>query len=1352
MVEVNDFNAIRISLASPEQIRSWSYGEVTEPETINYRTLKPEKDGLFCERIFGPTKNFECYCGKYKKIRYRGITCDRCGVTVEHSRVRRTRMGHIELAAPVAHIWFAKGVPSRLALLLDVSPRKLERVLYFAQYIVISVDKTAWQDRIEQVKAEVAQLLFELEKAFDEQTKEIEANSRALKDQEVTEKVSQLKRDFDKKKDELQNKISEIENLQPLKLLNENQYQELKKYGDFFEAGMGAEAILQILHNINLDELRQELITVIRSSPGQRRKKANKRLRVVEAFWRSGNKPAWMILTVLPVLPPELRPIVQLDGGRFATSDLNDLYRRVINRNNRLRRLLDLGAPDIIICNEKRMLQEAVDALIDNGRRGRLPAAASTHKLKSLSDMLRGKQGRFRQNLLGKRVDYSGRSVIVSGPELKLHQCGLPKHMALELFKPFIMRRLVEQGYAHNIKSARRQVEKARPEVWDILKEVVKERPVLLNRAPTLHRLSIQAFEPVLIDGSAIQIHPLVCSAFNADFDGDQMAIHIPLSKAAVKEARERMLSTQNMLLPSCGEPVMTPTLDMVLGCYYLTNIRPKDKDEIKHFVNFEEAKIAYELGITSMDEEIIVKTENLGLISIDNEGTVQGGYLDGQKLKTSIGRILFNDILPPDLLPCLASSRLFFSDTTSNVPTNWFINQNMNKAILKVLVSDCYHLLGNTPTATMLDNLKQVGFEYATKSGTTIAAHDIEVPGSKAKLLEEGNEKIAVIESQFNRGLITEDERYNRAVQVWTETTDKIKETVSQSLDHYGGVYMMATSGAKGNIGQITQMAGMRGLMTDPSGRIIDFPIKSSFREGLNVMEYFISTHGARKGLADTALRTSDAGYLTRRLIDVSQDLIIFQEDCGTEEGIWLFERSDQKLLASLYDRLIGRLAAADIIDPNSGETLVQRNEEISEAKAKQIVEAGITQVYARSPLCCRSRRGICQYCYGRDLAQGGLVKPGTAVGIVAAQSIGEPGTQLTLRTFHTGGVVGADITSGLPRVEELFEARVPRGLAIVTEIDGTAEIIDTEEVRKIKITSSDSYLDEYMLPQGSKLTVGSGEWIEAGTPITSSEPPPYEESDQQEQSVATTDHTLIARVSGNVIIEGERLYIQYEEKDEREYVVPSGSHIRIKSGSSVKAGDQLTDGAVDPQDILHIMGREAVQQYLVEEVQKVYRSQGVNISDKHIEIIIRQMLRRVRIESPGDTELLSGDLIDRFDYESTNAKVLAEGGEPATAQTVLLGITRASLNTNSWLSAASFQETTRVLTEAAIWGSTDKLLGLKENVIIGKLIPAQALTFDEEIEAATPELEEAVSPEETSELTTELLTTPTPLEDKPD
>ena len=1290
MAEVDNFDAVRISLASPEQIRSWSYGEVTKPETINYRTLKPEKDGLFCERIFGPTKDYECYCGKYKKQRYRGVICDKCGVRVEPSKVRRVRMGHIELAAPVAHLWFAKGIPSRLALLLNLSPRSLERVLYFAQYIIISVDKSACQEKFRQFKEEFSQWLTEQKGILQSEVKETEARKKLT--DEASQKVNETHHKFDEervqKEEELQKEIEDMEDLQPFKLLSESRCRELEeKYGEIFEASMGAEAIFQMLKNIDLEELRQQLVEEVRSTSGQRRKKASKRLRVVEAFRRSGNKPEWMILTVLPVLPPELRPIVQLDGGRFATSDLNDLYRRVINRNNRLHRLIELGAPDIIIRNEKRMLQEAVDSLIDNGRRGRALTAGGNHKLKSLSDILRGKQGRFRQNLLGKRVDYSGRSVIVVGPGLKLHQCGLPKRMALELFKPFVIRRLVQEGYAHNIKSARRQVERAKPEVWDLLEEVVKERPVLLNRAPTLHRLGIQAFEPVLIDGSAIQIHPLVCSAFNADFDGDQMAVHIPLSRAAVREAREQMLSTHNMLLPSCGEPVVAPTLDMVLGCYYLTNLKPR-AGEPKRFSSFGEAKLAYELDIIELGEEIEVRDQITG----------------GQRIETSVGRILFNEVLPRELQ---------------------FLNILTDKAAIKSLISECYRRFGNEVTAKVLDDLKELGFKYATKSGTTIAIRDIEVPPAKTKVLEEAEEQIAVIDNQFNRGLITEDERYEKAVQIWSEATDKITDILSQSLSRYGGIYMMATSGAKGNISQIRQMAGMRGLMTDPSGRIIDFPIRSSFREGLTVMEYFISTHGARKGLADTALRTSDSGYLTRRLIDVAQDVIVLEKDCGTTEGIWLSEEAEKGLLPPLSDRILGRIAAVDIIHPKTNEIIARRNEEIDEEKAVQITNAGINRVHIRSPLGCHSRRGICQFCYGRDLARRELVRIGTAVGVIAAESIGEPGTQLTMRTFHTGGVVGLDITSGLPRVEQLFEAKTPKGQAILSEIDGVAEVIEGQEANKIRILSSEVYLDEYPVPSGFKILVNNEQWVEVGTALAQPTDLIPKSNAKRRLPAVVKEHPLVARVAGQIVVEDKRLYIRYEERDEREYVASPTTRLRVKSGSKVRAGDQLTDGIKDPQVILRILGREAVQQYLVEEIQKVYRSQGVNINDKHIEIIIRRMLSRVRVESSGDTELLPGELVDRFDYENVNAKVLAEGGEPATAQTILLGITRASLNTDSWLAAASFQETTRVLTEAALWGKIDKLHGLKENVIIGRLIPARYLIEGAEVEAAVPQLD---------------------------
>ena len=1283
MLEINDFDAIRISLASPEQIRSWSYGEVTKPETINYRTLKPERDGLFCERIFGPTKDFECYCGKYKKIRYKGVICDKCGVEVARAKVRRERMGHIELACPVSHIWFAKGTPSRLGLLLDLSPRSLEHILYFSNYIVTSVNEEARQEAIKQIQESISGEIDERQKAVDERTTQMEQDGASVED------VNQLRRNFTDEKIQLEEKLtSEVEwlkNLNVKALLNESQYHELKqKYGEVFEARMGAEAILQIIKDVDLDEVRKNLLLETQSSSGQRRKKASKQLRVVEAFRNSGNKPEWMIVTVLPVLPPDLRPMVQLDGGRFATSDLNDLYRRVINRNNRLRHLIEIGAPEIIIRNEKRMLQEAVDSLIDNGRRGRAISVSGNHKLKSLSDMLRGKQGRFRQNLLGKRVDYSGRSVIVVGPELRLNQCGLPRRMALELFKPFVMHRLVKQGLAPNIKSARRLVERAKPEVYDILEEVVKERPVWLNRAPTLHRLSIQAFEPVLIDGSAIQIHPLVCSAFNADFDGDQMACHVPLSKAAVREARELALSQHNMLLPSSGEPTVTPTLDMVFGCYYLTMERPGAKGEGRRFGSFDEARLAYELGNIDLGAIILVRDRSR----------------DGQETKTTIGRIIFNEVLPPEL---------------------GFQNKIIDKSGLKQIVSECCRILKDEDTARVLDSIKQLGFRYATKSGITIAMNDIEVPEGKAKILEEAEERIAIIDNQYSRGLITEGEQYNSIVGVWMETMDRITSIISDTLDRYGGIYMMATSGAKGNISQITQMAGMRGLMTDPSGKIIDFPIKTSLREGHTVLEYFISTHGARKGLADTALRTSDSGYLTRRLIDVAQDIIIFEEDCGTVDGIWVSEPKEKTLLPSFTDRTSGRLAASQIVHPKTGEVIVDRNEEIDEQKAAEIIAAGVNRVHVRSPLSCQSKRGTCQMCYGRDLAHGRLVELNTAAGIIAAQSIGEPGTQLTLRTFHTGGVAGLDITSGLPRVEELFEARAPKGQAIISEIDGLAEVVQDEEGRRIKITSSETYRDEYALPARWQVMVNDGQRVDIGTVLAT--PAAAKKTKGGTKEISKEKPPIVARIAGEVSVKKGQLFISYEEREEREYAVPTTTGIRVQSGEEIHAGQRLTDGSVNPQDILRILGREAVQQYLVDEVQKVYRSQGVNINDKHIEIIAHQMLTKVRIDSAGDTDLVPDELIDKFIYEDINAKVLAEGGEPATAHTVLLGITKASLNSDSWLAAASFQETTRVLTEAAVYGKIDRLVGLKENVIIGKLIPAYSPSLEKTLAALAEE-----------------------------
>ncbi len=1276
MSQFNGISAIRISLASPEQIKSWSHGEVTKAETINYRTLKPERDGLFCEKIFGPTKNFECHCGKYKKARYKGVICDKCGVEVAHSSVRRERMGHIELATPVTHIWFVKLVPSRLGLLLNLSPRDLEGVVYFVRYIVISVDDEAKHLKIQQIEQEVAQRIAEQQEQVDKEIGELQSKAE-LEDEDAIKEINGLRARFVAKKAELEEEMKErrkeVQSLQPSKLFIEEEYKEFKgKYGDVFEAGMGAEAILEILKKIDINKLHQELLGQIHSASGQYHKKVSKRLQLVESLKLSGNKPEWMVLTMLPVLPPALRPVVQLDGGRFVISDLNDLYRRVINRNNRLRRLMRLGAPQVIIRNEKRMLQEAVDALIDNGRRGRVVTTGNNHALKSLSDILKGKQGRFRQNLLGKRVDYSGRSVIVVGPKLKLHQCGLPRHVALELFKPFVIHKLIEYGYANNLKSARRQIEKANPEVWDALDEVVKNRPVLLNRAPTLHRLSIQAFEPVLIDGDAFQLHPLVCASFNADFDGDQMAVHVPLSKAAVKEARQYMLSPYNMLLPSSGEPGVTPTQDVVLGCYYLTSTKLGAKGEGKIFSNFDEAKLGYELGTVELGAEIVVRNEKR------------------ERINTTVGRILFNDALPPQFR---------------------FYNKIADKAALRSLVSDCIQLLGNETTAAVLDNLKQLGFDYATKSGISISMNDIEEPPARSKLLKSADSQVSAIRDQFNRGLITEDERYENTVQVWMETTDKITEDISQSLNPHSGIYMMATSGARGNISQITQMAGMRGLMTDPSGRIIDFPIKSSFRDGLSAIEYFISTHGARKGLADTALRTSDAGYLTRRLIDVAQDAMVTETDCGTTEGIWISKETEEDALPPFGDRIIGYLAADKIVDPHTGEIIADRNEEIDKDRVKRITEADVTRVYLRSPLSCHSRFGVCQYCYGRDLARGQAVKLGTAIGIIAAQSIGEPGTQLTLRTFHTGGVVGVDITAGLPRVEELFEARIPKGNASISEINGIVELTHTDTEKIVKVTSSEFYLDEYPLPPGAKPEVKDGQLIDVGTILFS----PREDTEEHLpvlNEAKALKQPVVARVAGQVIVKDNHIYIKCEEKEEREYAIPHGAHLLVQSGDEVKAGQRITEGVIDPHDILHIMGKEATQQYLIDEVQKVYRAQGVTIHDKHIAVITRQMLNKVKIISSGDTRFLPGELVDRFDYEDANAGILAEGGKPATAQAVLLGMTRASLIKDSWLAAASFQETGRVLVDVAIKGKVDRLRGLKENVILGKLIPSQVLS----------------------------------------
>jgi len=1302
-----DFNAIRISLASPEQVLAWSYGEVTKPETINYRTLRPEKDGLFCERIFGPTKDWECYCGKYKKIRYKGVVCDRCGVEVARAKVRRERMGHIRLAAPVAHIWFSKGTPSRLGLLLDLSPRNLERILYFAQYAVTLVDEAARaralasleefldselarlgtekeaevaairdgdaetpaEDEAAEPQAEAAPA-GEPESPESEEESEEEADPHAEAIAAVEEKYEQQGEEIQQ---EIQARIEELESIKILDLLTEARFRELRdRFGEVFRASMGAEAILDILKRMSMDDLRSDLREQVRNTSGQRRKKAIKRLRVLEAFRKSGNKPEWMVLTVLPVLPPELHPMVQLDGGRFATSDLNDLYRRVINRNNRLKHLLQLQAPDIIVRNEKRMLQEAVDALIDNGRRGRAIQGSHNHKLKSLTDLLRGKQGRFRQNLLGKRVDYSGRSVIIVGPKLKLHQCGLPKRMALELFKPLIMNALVVKGYAHNIKSAKRMAERARPEIWDILEEVIQDHPVLLNRAPTLHRLGIQAFQPILVEGSAIQIHPLVCAAFNADFDGDQMAVHVPLSREAVLEAQRLMLSTYNMLTPSSGDPIVAPTLDMVLGNYYLTSVgAAQDGEERPTFSDFGDARLAHDVGLLGLRTEIRVRDMERG----------------GEWINTTVGRILFNEVLPPEFE---------------------FVNEVVSRGRLKEIVSQCHDVLGNVRTAELLDAIKDLGFRYATQSGTTIAIKDIVVPTQKQSLLSSADTKIARLQDQYMRGLITQRERYQAAIDIWSDVSDKMTTAVEDSLSDYGGVYSMATSGARGNIAQIKQMAGMRGLMSDPKGRIIEMPIRSSFSEGLSVLEYFISTHGARKGLADTALRTADSGYLTRRLADVAQDVIVLYDDCGTRGGITIAASAPQTIDAPFADRINSRFPAEPVVHLETGEILADTDTLITVPLAKEIEGAGVQEVVVRSPLTCEAPRGLCQKCYGASLATAQLALLGEAAGIIAAQSIGEPGTQLTMRTFHMGGIAGLDITSGLPRVQELFEARSPRGVAVLTEIAGTVQLSELPEGRVVKIVNSEEFSEGFPIPSTHKAVVKTGQWVDGGTPVLAVTKVAIARAKKEGTAIAHPDE-IVCSASGMVKVTRGVVSVSWTEDEGREYLVPAAAHILVRDGEEVGVGEALTSGPKNPQDILRIEGHEAVQRYLIDEVQQVYRSQGVTIHDKHIEVIIRQMLRKVRLESPGDTELLPGELIDRIEYERVNNSILAEGGEPATASPVLLGVTRASLSTDSFLAAASFQETARVLAEAAVKGSVDHLHGLKENVIIGRLIPAR-------------------------------------------
>ncbi len=1171
MSEYQNFDAIQIGLASPEKIREWSHGEVKKPETINYRTLKPEKDGLFCEKIFGPQKDWECHCGKYKRVRYKGVVCDRCGVEVTRSKVRRERMGHIELAVPVSHIWYFKGIPSRMGLILDMSPRLLEKVLYFAAYVVIDPGKTG-----------------------------------LMKNQ----------------------------------ILSEREYrEECEKYGnDAFRAGMGAEAVLEMLKEIDLEALYEELKADLDGAKGQKKIRTVRRLEVVDSFRQSGNKPEWMIMPVLPVIPPEIRPMVQLDGGRFATSDLNDLYRRVINRNNRLKRLLDLGAPEIIVRNEKRMLQEAVDSLIDNGRRGRPVTGPGNRPLKSLSDMLKGKQGRFRQNLLGKRVDYSGRSVIVVGPELKIYQCGLPKKMALELFKPFVMKKLVNDSLAHNIKSAKRMVERVRPEVWDVLESVISEHPVLLNRAPTLHRLGIQAFEPVLVEGKALKLHPLVCTAFNADFDGDQMAVHLPLSAEAQAEARFLMLSANNLLKPQDGNPVTVPTQDMVLGSYYLTiqieNETGKEavdtvtdemfdengnkKNEYKKLYSSEdEATLAYANGAVGLHEPIRVRITR----NIDGEDIT--GIIDA-----TVGRLIFNEKIPQDL---------GFVDRSK--PENKLaleIAFRVDKKKLGQIIDRSIKIHGITETATLLDDVKAMGFKYSTRGAITVGVADIEIPEEKKTLLANAEEEIDKVTKKYLRGLLTDEERYEKVIGIWSETSNKVTDALMKNLDELNPIFMMANSGARGSVNQIRQLGAMRGLMADTSGRTIEIPIKANFREGLTVLEYFISTHGARKGLTDTALRTADSGYLTRRLVDVSQDVIIREDDCGTDDGILAAAIKDgNEVIEKLGDRLIGRTVCENVVNPETGEIIAEKGETLSAAKAETIVDAGVETVKIRSVLKCRSKVGVCAKCYGHNLANGELVNAGEAVGIIAAQSIGEPGTQLTMRTFHAGGVAGDDITQGLPRVEELFEARKPKGLAIIAEIGGRVKISENKKKREITIL------------------------------------------DDENGNTAT-------------------------------YLIPYGSRIKVREDQVLVAGDELTEGSVNPHDILAIKGYTAVQDYLIQEVQRVYRLQGVDINDKHIEVIVRQMMHKVKVEDAGDTDFLTGSLVERYELERVNMRMREEGKAEAVHSEVLMGITKAALATDSFLSAASFQETTRVLTDAAIKGKVDPLVGLKENVIIGKLVPA--------------------------------------------
>lgn len=1381
-METKSLVALRINLASPETIRSWSYGEVLKPETINYRRLRPEKDGLFCEAIFGPSRDYQCYCGKYKNPRYKGIICDKCGVEVTRSLVRRERMGHIDLATPVAHIWYTRRTPSYLGLLLDITRRNLDRVLYFAQYIVTYVDEDARQKalrrledeinnseraqageinaRILDVKsvrdkkiAELNQRRIDIESRTDEQitsklepviqegqslermltekngtilkkkvtfesaglvvaeagdtvtSKHISTIQKAVKEsleeiettfkneqkrdlEQIKMSIEQIKAEADETMESLRNELDdqsavsqdqnahlrdELQELHPFAFLTETKYRELKsKWGQVFRADMGAEAFYDILRRLDLDKLSEDLWVEVKTSKSkQKRKKATTRLKVVESFRRSGNRPEWMILTVLPVIPPDLRPMVPLDGGRFATSDMNDLYRRVINRNNRLKRLLELGAPDVIVRNEKRMLQEAVDSLIDNSQRGKALSRRGRRELKSLSDMLKGKKGRFRRNLLGKRVDYSGRSVIVVGPQLKLYQCGLPKSMALELFRPFVISRLNKRSYTTNVKGARRLIERQKPEVYEVLEEVIKERPVLLNRAPTLHRLGIQAFEPVLIEGSAIQLHPLVTTAFNADFDGDQMAVHVPLSEKAVNEARTLMLSSKNLLKPADGEPIISPSKDMVLGVYYLTmeDNRPH-KGDGRVFADIDEVELAYELGQVELHTDI-----SLRMHTWFNDKHERLAESKQTMINTTVGRALFNRILPPEVQ---------------------FNNRVLEKTAVKNLIADVYDICGETVTTEVADAIKDIGFAFAMKSGTTIAVADITVPTEKAQILKDAYAEVDKLNYYVQYGFSTELERNEKVINLWQETTKKVGEAVKNHMDPNGNLAIMASSGAtKGGFGPITQLAGMRGLMADPAGRIIRLPITSNFREGLTALEYFISTHGARKGLADTALRTADAGYLTRRLVDIAQDIIINETDCGTEDGIWM-RKEDDIAGQKISERLFGRTVQSRIVDPKTGEILAERGVIMDHDLIRKILNAGVDKVFVRSPLTCSLIHGICATCYGMDLGRGKLVELGSAVGVVAAQSIGEPGTQLTLRTFHMGGVaVSGDITTGLPRVEELFEARrEPKGEAVITGISGYATIFQGEragEQRIIRVEHAEMVADEYEIPEEWQIKVKAQDTVSVGDVIAD-----------------LGEAQMTAQHAGLIRTDGRKVSVAYEQKESEDYEIPSTSRIIITDGAKVEAGAALTEGSINPHTILKIKGREAAQLYIMTEVQKVYRAQGQNINDKHFEVIIRKMVGKVQVLRPGDSKYLPMDVVDRLELKAENERLIAEGKQPGRFVEVLLGVTKASLSTDSFLSASSFQHTIKVLAGAAIASTEDPLYGLKENVIIGKLIPA--------------------------------------------